>query len=125
MIGWHISIYRQAEGGSSPAEFETQEGARLAVWQTSWGGLEWIDELVKQGKAIDLGGMGYPMRYTAQARHLTGHVLVGPPDANETWVRGPQDIVTDKWAGKTVVDRAETDACPPDEWLIAEAWDES
>jgi hypothetical protein len=106
MIGWHISTYRKTDDGTSPAEFETPKGARLTVWQTSWGGLEWIDELVMQGKAIDLGGNGYPMRYTAQAKYLTGRVLVGPPDANETWVRGPEDIVTEKWAGKTVVDRA-------------------
>jgi hypothetical protein len=125
MIGWHISIYRQRDGGSSPAEFETLEGARLAVWQTSWGGLGWFDELVKQDKAIDLGGSGYPLRYTAQARYLTGRVLVGPPDANETWVRGPQDVVTDKWAGRTVVDGNVVGACAPDEWLIVEAWDES
>ena len=52
-------------------------------------------------------------------------MLVGPPDANETWVRGPQDVVTDKWAGRTVVDGNVVGACAPDEWLIVEAWDES
>ncbi len=125
MIGWHISIYRQTDDGTSPAELETAEAARLAVWQTSWSGLEWIDELVKQGKAIDLGGNGYPMRHTAQAKYLTRRVLGGPPDANETWVRGPQDIVTEKWAGRTVVDIVVVEACRPDDWLIVEAWDES
>jgi hypothetical protein len=60
MLGWHVSVYRQKDGGSSPATFPTPEGTRLAVWQTGIGGLDWLDELVKAGKAIDLGGNGYP-----------------------------------------------------------------
>jgi hypothetical protein len=123
--GWHVSIYRQTDGRSSPATSETKEGARLAVWQTAWDGLRWLDELMKQEKAIDLGGCGYPNRYTARARFLTGYVRVGPPHAKAVWSSGPQDVITDKWEGKTVLDVAESAACDPDEWLIVEAWDES
>jgi hypothetical protein len=61
MLGWHISVYRQKVGGLS-----TPKGQRLAVWQTGLGGLDWLDELVKAGKAINLGeNGGYPCRYTA------------------------------------------------------------
>jgi hypothetical protein len=65
MLGWHISVYRQADGGTEPATSETSPGTRLAVWQTSFDGLRWLDELAAEGKALDLGGNGYPTRYTA------------------------------------------------------------
>jgi hypothetical protein len=42
MLGWHVSIYRQTNGGASPATFESPEGASLAVWQTDVDGLDWL-----------------------------------------------------------------------------------
>jgi hypothetical protein len=125
MLGWHISIYRQKDGGTSPATFESPEGARLAVWQTGIGGLDWLNELVKTGKAIDLGGNGYPCRYTATAQYLAPQIDETPPGARTHWLLDAGDVVTDKWEGKTVVDRAATVDCSLDEWLLVEAWDES
>lgn len=125
MLGWHISIYRQRDGGSSPASAESPEGTRLAVWQTGLGGLDWLDELVIAGKAIDLGGKGYPCRYSATAENLIPHIIDEPPHANRVWVSGKDDILTNKWEGKTVIDREVIAACRPDEWLLVEAWDES
>lgn len=125
MLGWLISVFRQTDSGSSPARADSGEGARLAVWQTGLGGLDWLDELVKRGHAIDLGGDGYPLRYTARAEHLIPRIAGGPPEARQTWMSGPEDIITDQWAGKTVIDRTAADACGPDEWLLVVAWDES
>lgn len=125
MLGWHISIYRQSDGGSSPATPQSSKGTRLAVWQAGLGGLEWLDALVKAGKAIDLGGDGYPCRYTALAEDIVPHIIETPPQARAVWMREPTDIVTDKWEGKTVVDRAVAGARHPDEWVLVEAWDES
>jgi hypothetical protein len=31
MLGWHVSVYRQTDGGASPAAFESPEGTRVAV----------------------------------------------------------------------------------------------
>lgn len=125
MLGWHISVYRQADGGASPATATSPEGTRLAVWQTDLGGLEWFDELVKAGKAIYLGGNGYPCRYTAMTEHVIPRVVDEPPGARQAWVFGADDVITEKWEGKTVVDRSAVAACRPDEWLLIEAWDES
>jgi Integrase core domain len=55
MLGWHISVYRKMDARASPAMTESSEGVLLAVWR-----IDWLDELVKAGKAIDLGGKGYP-----------------------------------------------------------------
>jgi len=125
MLGWHISVFRQKSGGSEPAANDSARGSRVAVWQTGLGGLEWIDQLCITGDALSLGGNGYPVWYTAKASLLLPEILKGPPNANPVWRRDPGDIVTAKWAGRTVIDQTAAAACTPDEWLLVEAWDES
>jgi hypothetical protein len=126
MLGWHISVYRQKDGGASPGTALTPKGTRLAVWQTGLWGLDWLDELVKAGKAINLGeNSGYPCRYTATAECLIPRIIDTPPRARARWALGPEDIVNEKWEGKTVVDRDGLAGCPAKEWLLVEAWDES
>jgi len=123
MLGWHISVYRKAD--DSDPSGDISYGTRVAVWQTGFRGLQWIDRLVKSGKGIDLGGDGYPLRYSIQAGHIIPQILDGPPEANEVWIRGPEDIVTDKWEGKTVIDVAAANECKIGEWLLVQVWDES
>lgn len=125
MLGWHISVYRQVDGGKAPARDDAAEGPRLAVWQTGLDGLQWIDELVAAGRAVDLGGNGYPCRYTAQAERLIPPILGGPPEAERIWGCDPHDVIGSAWEGKTVIDRPVADDCRPDEWLLVVAWDES
>ncbi len=52
-------------------------------------------------------------------------ILDGPPEANEVWIRGPEDIVNEKWDGKTVIDVAAANECKIGEWLLVQVWDES
>ena len=128
MLGWHISVYRQKDGGGSPATAESAEsgeGTRLAVWQTGVDGLDWLRELVKEGKVVDLGGNGYPSLFTATAEVIVPRIVDTPPAARDQWLLDAGDIVTDKWEGKTVVDGAVAAQCPAGEWLIVEVWDES
>ncbi len=125
MLGWHISVFRQADGGVEPAAFDAAEGAQLAVWQTGLDGLDWITRLVQGGLAVDLQGNGYPHRFTAHAKHLVPQILRGPPQANRRWTLGPHDVIGPGWSGKTVIDRDVAQDCGPDEWLLVEAWDES
>ncbi len=127
MLGWHVSVYRLLDGGHSPASFESLQGVRLAVWQTDWDGLDWLKELAKQGKAVDLDGNGYPWRFTAQAEHLVQHIVSGSLRANETWVIPEGSYIPDPAAyiGRTQIDREGALECRPDEWLLVEAWDES
>jgi hypothetical protein len=126
MLGWHISVYKQRDGGASPATALTPKGPRLAVWQTGLDGLDWLDELVKAGNAINLGeNGGYPCRYTATADRLIPRIIDAPPGARAHRALGLGDIVDERWAGRTVVDREGLADCPPQEWLVVEAWDES
>ena len=125
MLGWHISVFRQQNDGTAPAAFGAGHGARLAVWQTGLWGLRWIDELVNEQKAIDLGGNGYPVEYTAMATHLLAPLREGPPQAKARWTSGAGDTLTSEWLGTTAKDLEAMDACRADEWLIIQAWDES
>jgi hypothetical protein len=125
MLGWHISIYRQEGNRTAPATSRSPKGKRLAVWQTELDGLDWIDELVKEVKAIDLGGNGYPSHYTAIAEHLIPHIIHGPPLAKKIWSFDEGDILLEKWEGRTVIDQAEITRCLPDEWLVVQVFDES
>ena len=125
MLGWHISVYRQLDGGESPAQFGSAEGRRIAVWQSGIDGLDWLRREVEAGRALDLGGNGYPVRYAAMAEALLARILDGPPDAHEHWFLEAGDTVTEKWEGRTVVDRERAAECGPKEWLLVEAWDES
>jgi hypothetical protein len=123
MLGYHISVYRQRDEGASPATAATPEGPRVAVWQTGIGGLNWLVDLEKAGKAIFLGGNGYPCRYTATAGHLMPEIIDVTRGVQGPWLLGEHDIVTEKWEGKNVVDRDALAACRSDEWLLVEGWD--
>lgn len=125
MLGWFFVVFRQRDGGASPASASAPEGKRVAAWQTGLDGPKWIDALVKQGRALNLGGNGYPYRYTATAKDLLPTIAAGPPEARAVWVAGPQDVLGEGWDGATAVDQSESADCHPDEWLLIEVWDES
>ncbi len=125
MLGWDILVFRKLNEGESPATLESPEGKILAAWETGLSGLDWIDELVKAGKAIDLGGGGYPSRYTATAKNLIPRILAGAPEARFGRFAARFEIVEGKSRGTTAVDPAEIADCRPDEWLVVEAWDAS
>ena len=100
------------------------QGDRIAVWQADVAGLRWIDELVNSGAAIAARENGYPSVFYAKAADVVPR-LDAPPGARPVWVSGPNDVLTEKWAGRTVVDRVAAAACAPEEWLLIKAWDES
>lgn len=125
MLGWHISVYRQQNDGTQPASYQSAHGPRLAVWQTGLGGLDWLDALVKESRALQLACNGYPTEYTAMARDIVGHLRGEPPLAKAVWTHDAGDIITNEWAGRTVKDDPTIHDCREDEWLIIQAWDES
>ncbi len=106
MLGFHISVYR-LENGTAPApSYKAPRTERLAVWQTGIGGLDWLDDLVKQGNAVQLCGSGYPTSYTAKVEHVRPKILDEAPHAKTVWASEPGDVLTDKWCGKTTTDHA-------------------
>lgn len=136
MMGFHFSVYRLVDSPppdipqllselTSAALDRVKRGERIAVWQTGIDGLDWIDQLVKDGRAAGELGSGYPGAFFAPACHLLPVILEGPPAANKTWISEPTDILLPAWDGRTVIDRKQANACSPDDWLLLEVWDES
>lgn len=99
-------------------------GERLAIWQVS-GGRPWPADEVAAGRALALPTNGYPDWYLLRASDVVPTVLAGPPGANERWGYGAGDVLTERWDGRTTIDEPALRACDPDEWLVAEFWDES
>jgi hypothetical protein len=144
MLGWNVGVYTIVAGrtsdtpalqdqpstrGLSLAQMDSlrdrfAQGDRIAVWQADISGLRWIDELVESGAAIAARENGYPSVFYAKAADVVSR-LDAPPGARTVWVSGPHDVLTEKWAGRTVVDHSAAAACAPEEWLLIEAWDES
>lgn len=48
-----------------------------------------------------------------------------PPFAIDVWRHDPDDILTDKWLGKTFMDHQGLAECAEEEWLVVTLWDES
>ena len=84
----------------------------IASWATDYDGLDWIEDLVKAGKAIRLQGGGWPSLYTATAENLISQIIDGPPKAKDYLSSG---------VGQQSANAA---ACSPDEWLWIKAWDQ-
>lgn len=118
MLGWHFTIEKKRCG-------EAPGFITLAVWQAAVSGLHWLDQLVKEEKAISLGGDGYPCKFKAQTKVLKPIVFSGPPYANAVWGFDHGDILLPGWQGKTCIDRDAWEACDPDEWLDIVVYDES
>ena len=127
MLGWHIIVFKQTDGGMSPATMESATGQRIAAWTTGSTGLNWLDTLAKTGKAIELGGSGYPLRFTGTAANLVPSVVPRPPEAlTETiWLCEALSAVADKSCEMKASDLTESVECGVGEWLLIEAWDQS
>ena len=127
MLGWHISVCKQTDRGVSPATMESAKGERIAAWMTGSGGLTWIDTLVKTGKVIDLGGNGYPLRFTGTAANVVPPIVPEPPEAltGTIWLCETLSAFTEKCSEMTPTGLIESVGCGMGEWLLIEAWDQS
>ena len=123
MLGWTIFISRLPDGGLVPAHADSMPGETLATWHTGIGGTRWINSLVETSEAIDLGGNGYPLKYTAPAGLLLPHVVRG-------WPKIPDAPNDDSFAmayghSTPIINSEEMERCTEGEWLLVEAWDAS
>lgn len=116
MLGWEIFVYR------SP---EAKHGDLVARWMSSLSGLKWLDQLVTDGKASDLGGNGYPCRYAVSAGVLLPIITSGLPANNSPLVIGEDYVLPANWSGDIVWDREAALDCQPGDLLTIEAWDQS
>jgi len=122
MIGWFIAVYQQ-----TPAErlASHDRSALLASWEAGVGGLAWLDKLVADGKAERLSRNGYPSRYTARAGDLLPLIVSGPLTHLGPLIIGFPYRRQRGRIGQLKVEQPKFDACPPEQILTIDAWDQS
>jgi hypothetical protein len=121
VLGWEVLVLRRL--ASSPPD-ET-DSLLLASWTTGPFGLRWLNELVKGGHAIDLGGNGYPDRYSIRADVLLPIITAGSPPNASPPVVGDDYFLPKGWNRQVKLDRQRISECSGEEQLLIEAWDRS
>jgi hypothetical protein len=120
MIGYSISVYEFTEGMDITSISNDNEA--LATW-TSGGfdGLDWIDSLVSQAKAEDLGGSGYPSYYKAKAQVVLKALSIETPINKGQTIMDDENAMSSDWRSK--IDISEIAKLKSNQQLIIEAWD--
>jgi hypothetical protein len=116
MLGWELFVTRQ----SDPADAKA-----LASWSAGLNGTDWLDELVANGKAADLGGNGYPNRYVVTADVLVAILRAGLPTRDGPLVIGDNYSLPSGWTSEPEIDHERLQSIDPSEILMVEAWDQS
>ena len=120
MLGWDVQVFRRHE--SRP---DATGELPLASWQTGVSGLRWLDDLVQRGQAVDLGGNGYPNRYSIAANVLIPIISAGLPANDNPVVIGDDYFLPKGWSSKVKLNRQKIAECPAEAQLLVEAWDQS
>ena len=120
MIGYSISVYEFVEGVDITSISNDNEA--LATWTSGgFGGLDWIDNLVSEGKAEDLGGNGYPDYYKVQVQFVLDALAADTPKNEGQTIMDDENVMASDWRSK--IDTSEIVKLKPNQQLIIEAWD--
>lgn len=122
MLGWLIIVRKavpaEPEGIDSPSV--------LATWESSTGGLDWLEVLANDGKAELRSGNGYPTRYALRAKYILPLLGQGrPPKHGGFAVIGDDYLMPAGWTGCANFHGDRIAACAAEEELIVDAWDQS
>jgi hypothetical protein len=123
MIGWWILVIAQTP--EERAVTDDSKEAVLAKWEASLAGIDWIDALVKNGKAAQVRAGGYPSRYRACACDVLPLIASAPPAHDGLTVIGDDYVMPGDWSGDLTVHRDRIELCPPSQTLTIEVWDQS
>jgi hypothetical protein len=121
VVGWGINIWRQID---PPGTLARSRRGFIGRLEAGLGGLDWLEALVAAGRAISLGGDGYPVRYTVTAMVLMSTLCSSTPRHDEPLVMVGRYALP-IWCGRVSLDRSTFAECSPDEELMIEAWDQS
>ena len=120
MLGWEFFVLRRDNERKTP-----RSAVALARWRAGIGGTRWLEDLVSKGLAEDLGGDGYPSRYTVGARALVELLTQGLPQHDGPFVVGDDYVLPGGWTGDSKIEFESLRALDPTETLLVEAWDQS
>lgn len=111
MLGWQVYVKQESD-------------TLIASWCVGLGGLDWLDGLVKQGLAQELGGNGYPCKYIAKAGIILPKIIPFLPiNENAMPTLGDDYIIDTNDSWDVNIKKELAMCCKPTEILIIEAWD--
>jgi len=120
MLGFDIEIYKFTDGMDITSL--KIDKPILARWSSGgFRGLDWIENLVSEAKAEDLGGNGYPLYYKAKAQFILEALALDAPKNKGQTIIGDDYVMQSDW--RSEIDTSKIAKCDPDQQLIVEAWD--
>lgn len=120
MLGFDIEIYKFTDGMDITSL--KIDKPILARWSSGgFRGLDWIENLVSEAKAEDLGGNGYPLYYKAKAQFILEALALDVPKNTGQTIIGDDYVMPSDW--RSEIDTSKIAKCDPDQQLIVEAWD--
>ena len=120
MLGFDIEIYKFTDGMDITSN--KIDKPILARWSSGgFRGLDWIENLVSEAKAEDLGGNGYPLYYKAKAQFILEALALDVPKNKDQTIIGDDYVMQSDW--RSDIDTSKIAKCDPDQQLIVEAWD--
>ena len=120
MLGFDIEIYKFTDGMDITSL--KIDKPILARWSSGgFRGLDWIENLVSEAKAEDLGGNGYPLYYKAKAQFILEALALDAPTNKGQTIIGYDYVMPSDW--RSEIDTSKIAKCDPDQQLIVEAWD--
>ena len=120
MLGFDIEIYKFTDGMDITSL--KIDKPILARWSSGgFRGLDWIENLVSEAKAEDLGGNGYPLYYKAKAQFILEALALDVPKNTGQTIIGDDYVMPSDW--RSEIDTSKIAKCDPDQQLILEAWD--
>jgi hypothetical protein len=117
MLGWQVFIRTESTSDSN------DHNHNIVSWTTGMYGLSWIDELVKEGNAVNLGGDGYPLRYLIKAKVLRTVLNKGLPTHDSPPVVGNDYYLPSGFNSDIRINTELLANCSDDEELVVTAWD--
>lgn len=124
MLGWHINVFRTDALTHLVYDASTDE-TRIASWSTGMKGLDWLNKLAKENRIVNLGGNGYPYRYSAKASVILPIISNGILTPNDPIVIGDDYVLHSNEMFSLKLDALKISRCDPDNHLLIEAWDQS
>lgn len=119
MLGWLVIV------STSSSEESNVSDNVIARWEVGPGGTNWIEKLVRSGKAEQQSFSGYPSRYIARAGDILPLLAEGPPAHTGPAIFGDDYVLPANWRGQVTMYSERIQSCTNESMLTIDAWDQS
>jgi hypothetical protein len=116
-LGWSITLTLQTP--EEYAQLSNGDDSWLGKWDADVDGLNRLDHLIADGRAVELGGNGYPVFYAVRADVLRP-LLRRPKSPDDRFAALPQPR-----RRKQYIRRTRLKELPADQLITVVAWDMS